>query len=468
MRLIILILSILTLVLSCRPEEERPTSGSVRLAFDHDTLLFDTVFTGQASITQRLKVINTRSNAVNISSIRLGGMANSAYSLIINGRKANQLSDVYLRGNDSLLILATVFIDKRDLSLPFLITDSILFINNTSEQKIYLTAWGRDAIYYNGDTLKTATIWDSTSVRFINRSVYVPQGVTLTITKGTEVHATKSTGIIIAGTLIVNGDSGKTEKVTFEGPRLDKFWKTVPGQWIGLVFLPGSTNNVIDWAEIKNAETGILLGDDKNTGSSELKLTNTIIQNMSGSGILAYNTILTMWNSLITNCADYGLAVFSGGDHKHYNNTIANYGLVFRRNQGSVFISDGNSSIATAGNSLTLEMINNIIWGDMDNEMIIYKASASNWQSTLIDYNIFHTTDSTLATDSNKVYKFSNDNLREHDKIKLLKFTDITNNIFTIDSTSIAVGKGKTLPFFNNDLKAKDRGTKFDVGAYQH
>ena len=453
-------------LISCKPEEEKYATNNSRLRFDLNTIIFDTVFTDQVSITRRLKVINTNENAITIASIRLGGMANSNYSLIINGLVANQATDVFLRGKDSILILATVKLNKKNTTLPFLVKDSIVFASGNSEQKVYLTAWGRNAEYYRGDTIRSNTEWDSTNVRFIYKSIYVAQGATLTISKGTRVHATKGAGIIVAGSLKVVGDTGKSEKVTFYGSRSDGNWKTIPGQWLGLRFLNGSTNNIINWAEINNAETAILIGEKEKQSQIALKLTNTIIRNMSGSGVIAHGSNLTSWNCLITNCAEYGMAVFGGGEHRHYNNTIANYGFVFTRNFPSVFISDGTISIVSY--PISVEFVNNIVWGDKVNEISLVKSKDANWTSSIINFNILRTDNNTLAVDNNMVYNFKNTDKNYFKLINQISFRNERNTDFTIDSSSIATGKGKKLDLFTNDLNAKHRGEKFDIGAYQH
>ncbi|GAJ20044.1 unnamed protein product, partial [marine sediment metagenome] len=61
------------------------------------------------------------------------------------------------------------------------------------------------------------------------------------------------------GTLMVSGTL--EEPVTFQGDRLESMYEYIPGQWGGMYFINGSQNNKIDYAEIKNAVTGIHLGN---------------------------------------------------------------------------------------------------------------------------------------------------------------------------------------------------------------
>lgn len=462
----LLIATFIFLAFACKTPEELIKTGNFPLKFDRDTIVFDTIFTNQASITKRLKVINTSPNAMVIRSIRLAGMTSSTYSLIINGLKANQSDNLTLRGKDSITILVTALLDKKNISLPFLVTDSIIFDNANSEQKIILTAWGRDATYYRGDTIFTNTTWDSTTAKFIYKTITIAQGVTLTIQKGTKIYATKDNGIDVNGTLHVLGDSGKRDKVTFGGPRLDYEWRNRPGQWRGIVFNAGSVNNIINWAEISNAETAIQLGKSDEISAAILKITNTAIRNMSNAGILSYGADITSWNCLIANFANYGLACYLGGIQKHYNNTIASSESTFIRNLTAVLFTDGTSNLGIKANPIQLEFINNIVWGSELNEFNIITQNQANWVNSIIDYNIIRSNDKKIVTPNNLIYNFTVQDLNS--KNKALGFKNYTTNLYEIDSTSVAKGKGLKLNIFNNALNNKLREPEFDIGCYQH
>jgi hypothetical protein len=442
----ILLLNFFSLFYFCKPTEEIITDSNVSLRFSSDTIEFDTVFTGQLSLTKRLKVYNTSENAIKISSIRLAGMENSFYSLIINGLPTNQTSNLLLRGKDSLFILATATIDQNNKTNPFLVTDSILFTTNSLEQRVYLSAYGQNASYYVGDTIKTNTIWDSTTARFIRKTVVVKQGISLTIEKGTKVHFVKDAGLRIAGTLIVKGDTNN--HVVFQGPRLDPFYRNLPGLWKGLQFLPGSLNNEIDYAEIKNAETGIFIGDTSQIVAATLKITNSIIKNMSSHGLKAYFSDLTAWNCLIYNCAYNGFILSSKGSYKCYNNTFAFTYSDFNRFGSALEVSEGER---------TLELINNILWGNgFNNGEIEYKKQSGD----LFKKNLIKSNNSNLTSDTSNFWNLDPLFVSEND-------SDPNKLNFSLDSLSPARGKGIKLLIFDNDLKGKKRTAKWDIGAYQ-
>src|SRR5688572_8283288 len=97
-----------------------------RLKFSADTILFDTIFSDIGSVTERLIVINPNKNAVKISRIQLPN-GSGPYQLIINGQATNSISNLELRGGDSIYILVKVKIDPTNEENPFLIKDSVVF-----------------------------------------------------------------------------------------------------------------------------------------------------------------------------------------------------------------------------------------------------------------------------------------------------------------------------------------------------
>lgn len=441
-----LIASLATLMLYCTPKEElerMPTSGQV-LRFSNDSIIFDTVFTGQLSVTRRITVYNTSENAITINEIRLAGANSSYYSLYINGLKSNMATNVFLRGNDSLLILATVTLDRTQSTLPFLVTDSLLFNIGSSQQKVYLTSWGRNADYFRGDTIKTNTVWDSTAAKFIYKSIFIAQGATLFIEKGTDVHLVKGASIVVAGSLQVSGDSGAL--VSFRGPRLEKSFDNIPGQWQGIVFLSGSKNNSIAFAEIKNAEIGLTLGDSAaKDGRASLNLTNTYIKNMNNSALVATNAELISWNCEISNCASYGFKLGAEGTYKCFNNTFALYSYTFRRFGEALFVTDGNRNV---------ELVNNIIWGEgYNNNELSFKKN----ETDVMLKNLTLSTTKALTSDTSNFWNINP------------KFKSEAESDFSLDTLSPAIGKAQVLSTtFNNDIKGKTRGDKWDIGCYKY
>lgn len=92
---------------SCKPrEEELQTSGG--LEFSADTVKFDTVFTTLRTITKRLWVYNRNPKGVTVDLISLDNPSTSPYTLLINGDLKQTANNLFIRGQDSLLILVRV------------------------------------------------------------------------------------------------------------------------------------------------------------------------------------------------------------------------------------------------------------------------------------------------------------------------------------------------------------------------
>ena len=128
--------------------------------------------------------------------------------------------------------------------------------------------------------------------------------------KGTEVYFHNNSGLwaYIGGTLKVEGTLANP--VTFQGDRLESAYADAPGQW-DRIWLNESPNvHQITYAKIRNAFIGIQAEPLANYGwNCEVEVKNTIIENMSGAGILSRLSIVDGFNVLISQCQQYALAL---------------------------------------------------------------------------------------------------------------------------------------------------------------
>ena len=255
---------------SCKKDDIIDTDPSVKLGFSTDTVIFDTVFTTLGSVTQHLKVYNPSGNTIRISSIRLAGGSQSPYRLNIDGEASFAVKDVELAGNDSLFIFVRVTIDPTDENNPFVVTDSILFETNGNIQDVDLAAWGQNANYILADTQVPGfpkykiiahefedITWTADKPYVIYGFAVVDSNGTLRINAGARIYFHDKSGLWIykGGTIKVNGTF--EEPVTFQGDRLEGFYKDLPGQWDRIWINEGSFNNEINYAVIRNGFIGI-------------------------------------------------------------------------------------------------------------------------------------------------------------------------------------------------------------------
>ncbi len=359
---LISIILVLSIIARTPDQEIIDDSPGDPLLLSTDTVLFDTLFTSVGSVTRRLRIINKNKNAIKVSHISLAGGASSPYNIYVNGDKGFSFHDVVIFGRDSLLVLVEVTIDPRNDDLPFLVKDSITVDQGNLQQHVKLISWGQDANFLNNVVLDCNETWTADRPYVIVDGVLVDSLCNLTIEKGTNVLFDNNASLFVQGRMEVKGDTA--EQVVFRSIRSDGIFENTSGQWGGgIFFLEGSEGNVIDHAIISNGQVGLRVGTPDGNEIPDVTVSNTIIENMSEAGILAFTSDVDVTNTLIYNCGSYLVGNFAGGNYNYYHCTFTNDLNDFRRDDASVQFSD---NIILADNSvlsdnLKIELVNNII-----------------------------------------------------------------------------------------------------------
>lgn len=441
----------------CTPTEEEITfDPQAHLTFSTDTLFFDTLFTDTVSFTGRFRVFNPQQNAVNLSSIFLGGGEGSSYSLSVNGIKGREFRDQVILGNDSSLVLVEVTIPSRDENTPFLVEDSVIFVTNENIQVVNLVAWGQDAHFFRKDSVISCnTSWPQDKPYVLYGSVLVDSLCELVIEAGAEIYLNKGASIFVAGSLKVLGLAD--QPVLFRNVRLDI--ENAPGQWVGMLFLEGSTDNRIDHAIIRNAEFGVRLGTPDNDTIPDLVISNSIIENMSGFGVLAFTSDLWAYNVLINNCINAAAGHFAGGHYIYQHCTLANYSInLFNQAPAMIFtdnleLSDGS----LLQEDLHAQLQNNIIWGvHQDGEELQFAPSEGTIFQVLMEH--------CLIRSQNQDFEVNNNILGQDPRFP--EFVDPENYNYQLDTLSPAKDQGVMLTI-DTDLLGNPRDAMPDLGAYE-
>ncbi len=423
-RHIILVISILAILTqgSCKKDELLTDTGAT-LEFSDDTLLFDTVFATLGSVTKNMRVFNTYDQPLKITSIKLAGGAQSNFRLNVNGVAGTEFHDLTIRAGDSIWIFAEVTIDPNQQLLPYVLHDSVVFETNGNIQDVDLVAWGQNAHFIvankslgiNSNSLKYALLdtnlhaqitWDSILPYVVYGGYAVIDSTqTLTMQPGTKVYFSNGSGLWVYkdGTLKVKGT--KDAPVTFQGTRLDGNYKEEPGQW-DRIWINDGGNNEIDYAIIKNAFVGIQTEViSEPVLAQKLTLSNTIIRNMSGMGILARNSDITAYNCIVSNCGQYCAALTIGGSYSFTHCTFADYWRLSQRGTPAVHLDNyyTNSADQAVGVALTkADFFNNIIYGNGDNELevdtVISAASNYTFKNLLVKADYKHLTNNANFT----------------------------------------------------------------------
>ncbi|HNW98010.1 MAG TPA: choice-of-anchor Q domain-containing protein [Bacteroidales bacterium] len=470
--LFIMIFVVITIT-SCK-KEKLITDSSAKLQFSTDTLIFDTVFTTIGSITRQVKVYNPYDNKINISNIRLAGNTNSQFSINIDGVATTNLSEIQMEAKDSIYIFVKVTVDPNNSNSPFVISDSILFETNGNLQKVQLVAWGQNAYYHTPkyptsnpwySVIPCDAVWTNDKPHVIYGYAVVDSACTLTIKENTKVYLHNNAVLWIYrdGSLNIEGTLGNP--VIFQGDRLESYYQDVPGQWSRIWISRGSKNK-IDHAIIKNGIVGIhvdTLGD--NCNEPALKISNTIIENMSAAGMYFQGTWIEAENCVIGNCGQYGVILNIGGKYDFKHCTIGNYWTQSNRQTPSLVLNNWYEDINGITQYRDLEKAyfgNCIIYGTVDDELYLDKKSGA-----LFNYNFDHCLiktklDTAASFTANCLNCFFNQNP---------DFTDVSATDYSLNSTSPAINKGALsianyVPF---DILRHNRTTNTapDIGAYE-
>lgn len=439
-------------VMSCSLDEENFSSNpNLTLLFSTDTVAFDTLLSATRSSTRRLKVINPNNESINLNSISLGKGDDSDYSVIINGRTASGVSNQTLLGGDSLLVLIEVNVTPRDENLPYIVKDSIVFEWNTNRAHVKLIAYGQDGNRRTKGIICDET-WTSDRPHIIADTLLVSPDCELTIEKGAKIYFENDAALFFQGTLKAIGDSAN--HIEFRNARFDGVYNQVPGQWNGIYFLEGSSNNEISYADIYNGQFGLRIGTPDEDNEPDVVVSNTKIYNMSFAGILAFTSDVKAINTLIYNCGTYLVGNFAGGNYTYQHCTFSNDPSLFIQDEPSVQFSDniliGENELLT--DDLSLLMQNTIVWGTGEEEFQINTGGGSAIEVTL-STNIIKS-----------ALEFEN-NFTSLD-FNFAGFRDPFLFDYSLDSLAFAQDKGTPLDI-NDDITGTPRDAMPDIGAYE-
>lgn len=372
------------LAIGCSLDDEPiPGSGSpTDLVFSTDTLSFDTLLTSRTSITQRFRIFNRSGSNLQIDEIAVAGGENSFYEIIVNGKEGPSVTDEVLNDGDSLLVLVNANIDPSDANLPFLVKDSVIVTWGQQQRDVKLEAWGQNANFLRGAVLCDET-WTNDRPYVIQDFMAIDTLCNLTIEPGTQIYVDNGASIFVQGRLEVLGDSGNL--VVFRNTRFDEQFLRAPGQWTGLVFLPGSRENVISYATIENAVNGIFsFGTNVRSARVQMAIDHTTIRHMSIAGVQAFSSDIDMSNSQIYDCGGYMVANFVGGDYVYDHCTFTNEQTSFIRDEPSlVFLDNFPPSEEPLVQDLSLSISNSILWGAEDEEVFIGNEGGATIDTTI-------------------------------------------------------------------------------------
>lgn len=442
--------------------------GSEGLSFSSDTIMFDTIFTSIGSTTQHFRVYNPYSSDLTIDAITLAGGDNSNFRLNINGFPENALTEMPVSAGDSLFIFVELTIDPNGSNTPFVVTDSILFYTRERVQSVKLIAYGQDVVLLRKEWLKTQHFTNEKPY-LIYDYVVVDSTQTLTIEAGARLHFNKNASLIVLGTLEVEGT--KDEPVTFTGSRLEEWYADKPGQWGFIHLMPGSSNHVINFANIKNGTMGIVVDSVGIDDSQPLLLSNTRIEHIAKQGLLAQTSSIVANNCLFGDCGSASVALTVGGNYQFYHSTIANYFNWTYRSTPALLLSnyytDSNGNVRTIDLESAL-FSNTIIYGRLDNEIELDFQRPKGDDLDIINYRFDHSLIKSSASSSSLANTQYYNNVIINKDPKFIAPLDFDFQLDTLsvakDAGDLEVGRNFPKDILGN-YRTDDDGP--DIGAFE-
>jgi hypothetical protein len=463
-------------VFSCK-KDKILTAASARLQFSADTVFFDTVFSTIGSTTRHFLVRNPYNQPININQIRLAGGVTSPFKVNVDGSPTVIGNDFQIAAKDSMYVFVKVTVNPLNVNNPMIITDSLIFNFNGKNQHVVLQAIGRDVYLHkptsyillsNGSSVPYSVVcnqtWTNDKPHLVFNYLVVDSGCTLTMQPGTRVYMHNSAVLWVykGGSLIIQGSLN--QPVNFAGDRLESDYTDIPGQWGNIWLSSLSRNNKIDWAVIKNASIGILADTiDPSSGNPTLRLSNTLIKNMSVAGIYGRGSHIQAYNVAISNCTQYSAALTIGGQYSFRQCTFADYTTNGNRNNAQLLLNNYYTDINGSTQHRNLDsahFYNCIVYGALSNELQTDSSAAAGIHfNFLFDHCLLGTTLNTSA-----VQHFNGNTLNMDPA-----FVDPVNNNLAIGASSAAKFLGPTNFGISTDLAGHARpATLTDAGAYQH
>ena len=301
MKHLLIFSTLICIMYSCKKEIIN-NDVDASLNFSNDTVIFDTTFYSIGSSTKTLIVYNNNEFPI-LTNISLNIINEGSFRINVDGSPGNNHNNIEIPSKDSIFIFLEVT-PNQNTNNAFLLLSSKEFTTGNTKQFVNLVAPGRNAYFHlpennlftndNGDSIiyryhsiSEDETWTNDLPHVIYGQIVVEPEATLTIQEGTKLHFHNNSGIFVGnpillnngippinnGTLIVNGALGN--EVIMKGDRLEEWYEESPGQWNGIHFVPGSINNIINYAIISNGNTAIRV-DSAINNNPTLTIKNTI------------------------------------------------------------------------------------------------------------------------------------------------------------------------------------------------
>lgn len=479
---------------SCEVKTEFLTGDSVELRFSTDTVAFDTVFVARGSATQLMKVYNDGDEPIMIDRISVAGETGVNFIFNVDGTRGPEAKDIIIWGNDSIFVFVEVEVDPTEPAetSPFIAQDLLVFETGNVQESVVLLAFGQNANYLNG--FRRGEFGGITALNCTSGTFTLPTDLPTVIygsliIQDCVLEALPGTRIYVHGGVQRNDDlpgSGffndgiifteATGSVRFLGTRqnpvlirtdrLEPEFETSAGKYRGLIFGAGSRGNRLENTHLLNTIAGITMDS-----AAEVTIENSIIAHSAGPAISAFESNVTVRNSIFHSNRGNAVQFTKGGRLLMEHTTIANYGVDAAAMVLTNFIcNDDNTVCIVAPMSATIR--NSILSGSRQSELSLQDITVGQAGAfgVRIENSVVKTDQAFLDFQEGLYADFYTDecsncyNLQPRD----LLFIDISGDDYQLDSLSVARNIGAFLPGLPTDLNGVLRATDNpDAGALE-
>ncbi len=321
-------------------EDDFSTSSADVLAFSTDSVKFDTVITAQSTPTKQFVVYNRSKKQLRIESIRMAGNSDKGHFFLnVDGTKGTEFHNVEVRGNDSIYVFVESYLDEMNQNNPVEISDIIEFVTNGVTQRVVAHAWGQDVVRLTGDTIRRNTHFTADKPYLIYDTLFVAQGITLTLDAGATLLFHDKGAMRVAGRLLANGT--QEHPVTLRGDRLDHVvgkigFDIMSGQWGGVIFTPPTRRNELHYVTMSGSSIGMHVSA-ADTLTRALYLHNCVLHNSSSSVLTTGGAWVDAVGTEFSDAAE-SVVNFIGGKVNLVQCTLANYYLFKALSEPIIFV----------------------------------------------------------------------------------------------------------------------------------
>lgn len=348
----------MALLSSCAKQEAYvPDHNDV--AFSVQQVSFDTVLANRVSATKVIAIRNHSKGPVRIENLALHLGAASPFSATLDGLPLAEQRAMQLEKGDSALIFLRLRALEGIADSVHPLRDTLYLPTKTGALKLPIVAhhvgWLPMEALAPGQQLALP----EKSVRYITAPFEIPQGAKLTLAPGSMLIFARNCGLLVKGTLEAQGTAARP--VLILGDRMEAYYRSRPGQWLGITLAKGSHDHILSHVDLRGAVTAFQI-DTLQPGDT-LRFLNCRIQYSSLTALAAYSSPLDLKGCILAQNYRHALYLRNATANLTHCTLVCQTKLPDTR-LGALVSLEANDR-----HGAKLQLHNSILWGDRANEI---------------------------------------------------------------------------------------------------